>query len=50
MPYCGGCRKETKSNYLIREIGILCGSCAGKHIEKEISSIYDNIENVGRED
>jgi len=43
MTYCSKCNSPTKSTYLIRQIGILCGNCTKEHGEKEIEKLDNEI-------
>ena len=50
MKACSKCNKNTNSNYLARQYGVLCGNCAKEHgnnaidqLNKEINELRANI-------
>lgn len=43
MNFCSGCWKETNSNFLIRQLGMLCYKCAEEYTRKESLKLEEKI-------
>lgn len=43
------CHKETNSNYLVRQLGVICGKCAKEHGEIEIVELNKEKDKINRE-
>lgn len=46
MSICANCGKETNSDYVVKELSVLCAECANEKIDihiKELSKAIDNL-------